>query len=399
MAVITRPAAAPALRPLWLLLLGLLLAALAIGGAIVGGALLRSDAAIPMGGAAVFAFSSVAPDGGSGQDIMSVRADGTDLQQLTGSDGTSWRAPQSSPNGTRIAVRGWKAGTESIIVMDADGSDPITIATYDTPDVDCIDDWRVAWSPDGSALAYSARGSCSARPRIDIAGSDGMSPPVPLLGADLGAMNPRWSPNGAQIAFVTQDGGLYVVPAELPGAFAGGVVPRQIGAIPGLGFIEGHPAWSPDGSTLAVTVASSGDAFEGSVYAILADGSSLGLVIERAYGPDWSPDGRMLSFARTVDPSEYWNDRPCTARFGTVGRDGTGEQLLDPLGDGCDFPAQFSPDGTLLAALLIASTPESPELAFHLGFVPVDGLTAPVIVQDSQGGSWQPRAAPPAPSS
>ena len=87
-------------------------------------------------------------------------------------------------------------------------------------------------------------------------------------------------------------------------------------------------------------------------------------------------------------------------RFGTVGRDGTGEQLLDPLGDGCDFPAQFSPDGSLLAAPLIASTPEQPELSWHLGFVPVDGVTAPVIIQDSQGGSWQPVAAPlpPAPS-
>ena len=133
---------------------------------------------------------------------------------------------------------------------------------------------------------------------------------------------------------------------------------------------------------------------------IKADGSGQRLVIDRAYNPAWSPDGRRLSFARIVDPSEYWNDRPCTARFGTVGRDGTDEHLLDPLGDGCDFPARFSPDGTVLAALLIASTPEQPEAAFHLGFVPVDGATAPVVVQDSQGGSWQPVAAPlpPAPS-
>ena len=58
MAVITRPAAAPSLRLLWLLLIALLIAALAVGGAIVRFGLLRGDAAIPMGGDAVFVFSS-----------------------------------------------------------------------------------------------------------------------------------------------------------------------------------------------------------------------------------------------------------------------------------------------------------------------------------------------------
>jgi Tol biopolymer transport system component len=191
---------------------------------------------------------------------------------------------------------------------------------------------------------------------------------------------------------------VYVAAAELPGALAGGLVPRRIGAE--LGPVDGRPRWSPDGSEIAFAVFTTSDEFGGSmIHAIKPDGSGSRPVVD-GHNPDWSPDGETLSFARTVDPSEYWNDRPCTVRIGTVGAAGTGERLLDPLGDGCDFPAQFSPDGTQLAALLIASTPEEPELAFHLGFVPVDGATAPVIVQDSQGGSWQPVAAPlpPAPS-
>jgi Tol biopolymer transport system component len=399
MAVITRPAVAPSVRPLWLLLIALLIAALAVGGAIVGAGLLRSEAAIPMGDEAVFAFSSVAADAETPQHVMTIGADGTDVRQLTSPDGTVWRAPQFSADGTRIAVRGWKAGTETIVVMDAGGGDPIMIASFATPNMDCIDRWEVAWSPDSSALAYATRQGCTASSRVEIARADGTSPPVSLLADDLAATSPSWSPDGTQIAFVTQSGDLYVVPASLPEAFVGDLTPHQIAA--SLGSVSGHPVWSPDGSEVAVTITTSGEAIDGSIYAVKADDSSYHKVIEGAYAPDWSPDGRSLSFARTVDPSEYWNDRPCTVRFGTVGREGTGERLLDQLGDGCDFPAQFSPDGTLLAALLIASTPEQPELAFHLGFVPVDGVTPPVIVQDSQGGSWQPVAAPlpPAPPS
>jgi Tol biopolymer transport system component len=400
MAVITRPLAAPALRPLWLLLVvALLLTVLAVGGAIIGSTLLRSEAAIPMGGSAVFAFSSVPADTQSPQNVMTVRADGTDMRQVA-SGAANQRLPQFSPDGTRIAVRQWQAGTQSIVVMDTGGGHAMTLATYPAGTVDCIGQWEVAWSPEGSALAYATRDGCSGPYRIDIVRTDGTSPPAPLLDTDLETTSPTWAPNGTQLAFqgrelTAGEWGMYVVPAELPGALTGALVPRRIGTEPSTS--EGRPRWSPNGSQIAVSL-NTGTPEDGTIHVIDADGSTQRMVIERAYNPDWSPDGTRLSFARTVDPSEYWNDRPCTVRIGTVKTDGTDERMLDPLGDGCDFAARFSPDGTLLAALLIASTPEQPELAFHLGFVPVDGVTEPTIVQDSQGGSWQPVAAPLAPS-
>src|SRR5262245_49753732 len=103
MAVITRPRAAAAPVPLArLLLLAALILVLGASLAFVGLQLLRGTVAIPEGRDAVFTFRSVAADAQKPQDVMTIRADGTDVRQLTTPDGTQWRFPQFSPDGTRI---------------------------------------------------------------------------------------------------------------------------------------------------------------------------------------------------------------------------------------------------------------------------------------------------------
>jgi len=136
------------------------------------------------------------------------------------------------------------------------------------------------------------------------------------------------------------------------------------------------------------------------MFIVQADGSGQRLLAEdAAANPAWSPDGKQLAFHRFVDPSEYFNGRPCTVRTWIVDADGSDEHRLDELGDGCGLPPLWSPDGTRLASVLIASTPDDPELKFHLGIVMVDGSSPPLILADAYG-SWQPVAAPlpPAPS-
>ena len=102
----------------------------------------------------------------------------------------------------------------------------------------------------------------------------------------------------------------------------------------------------------------------------------------------------------TVEPSEYFQDRPCTARTWVVDADGTNERRLDPLVEGCAPPPIWSPDGTRLAGLLIVATPDDPNLALHFGFMTVDGDDPQVALQAGDAGSWQPVVAPipPAPS-
>jgi dipeptidyl aminopeptidase/acylaminoacyl peptidase len=129
------------------------------------------------------------------------------------------------------------------------------------------------------------------------------------------------------------------------------------------------------------------------------DGTGERLLAARAGNARWSPDGRRLAFHRTVDPSEYVNDRPCTVRTHLIDRDGRNEQELPDLGDGCPAPPLWSPDGTRLASVLI--TPQGPgqDPLWSLAVVMVDGSRPPLILGD-RWGSWQPVAAPlpPAPS-
>ena len=103
MAVITRPALGPPLRIAWLLLITLIASVLAAGTAVVGTRLLGEATAVPVGDAAVLVFDRWA-DGAAGADIYTVRADGTDLRQLT-SGPDDEVAPAWSPDGTRIAYR------------------------------------------------------------------------------------------------------------------------------------------------------------------------------------------------------------------------------------------------------------------------------------------------------
>jgi Tol biopolymer transport system component len=330
---------------------------------------------------------------------MTIRADGSDVRRLTAPDSTEWRDAQFSPDGTHIAVRGWKGGIQTIVVMDAGGNDLTPIATLNTPMVDCVGEWRVAWSPDSSALAYALATGCPGDSRIYVASADGARPPAPLLEEDWNASDPVWSPDGRRIAFVAGDGatsGAFIVEVDEDGTLREGSSPRQVGPPGGVSAVR----WSPDGSRLAISrEEGAGETTVPAILIVDVDGTSPTTRIERAYNPSWSPDGSRMSYASTVDPSEYWNGRPCTVRLGI--REPNGElRTLEPLSDGCESWATWSPDGTRLAAVVIASTPEEPEAGFHLAFVPVDSEAAPVLAQDALGGSWQPLAVPlpPAPS-
>ena len=385
--------AAPPLRMARLLLIAILVLALAAAAAVVGSRLLSSSPGIPRGGAAVLAFASIVGDSG---DIFTVRADGTDARQLTSGPGAK-STPTFSPDGRRIAYREWRDGNDLIVVMDAGGGNQTILATNSSSASYCTRG-GLAWSPDGSSLIFRVSSECDVRFDLFIVATDGSAPATKLLAPGIDSAHAAWSPDGTKIAVVGSDAsgglGVYVVDVGPSGALSGGLTPRRIGTTGGDLANSGAAAWSPNGTDLAFTSEA------GDVVVMGADGSGLRVLAAKGGNPRWSPDGRRIAFYRGVDPSEYFQDRPCTARMWVIDSDGTDERRLDDLADMCDAPPLWSPDGTRLSGSLIASTPADPALSFHLGIITVDGSSPTVILQDGPSVSWQPVAAPlpPAPS-
>lgn len=397
----SQPAATGSLRLAWMLLIVVALVIVAAGIAIVGSRLLTPTPALPLGGAAVLAFASDENLQMLG-DIHTARANGTDVRRLTNatSESGSDQGPAWSPDGTRIAFRGFHGARNSVEVVDAGGgSRTILWTSADGRDPYCAEHDDLAWSPDGKTVAFAAHEACPGQPDLFVAPADGSAQAVKLLASEMNGVFPRFSADGRRIAFLASSGkaasALYVAEVASTGAGTGGLQARRIGPDLVGSAAEQHspPHWSPDATEIAV--ASSVFGGSGEIVVVKSDGSGQRvLATDQAFNPTWSPDGKRVAFHRIVDESEWFMERPCTMRVWVVNADGSGERRLDPLVDGCVLPPLWSPDGTRLLSLVVADE------AFHVGVLDADGADPPVLFGQSYGASWQPVAAllPPAPA-
>ena len=107
-------------------------------------------------------------------------------------------------------------------------------------------------------------------------------------------INPVWSPDGTQIAFLSKRDpessgfNLYVMRAD--GKDVRSVAPWSPSFPPPV-------AWSPDGSRLAFRAG-------GRAFTISADGSEAREIGEVINAPAWSPDGQYLAYARLTPDRE-----------------------------------------------------------------------------------------------
>ena len=148
-----------------------------------------------------------------------------------------------------------------------------------------------AWSPDGAQLAFQS--DQSGNFDIWVAHLGGGAPVNRTAGrAEVDTM-PSWSPDGSQIAFVSEPGDVWVMPAV-------GGEPRKLISRPQHGGTA--PQWSADGSELAVSF----HAPEGWFVEVISlrsletrRVSLANLCSEMA----WSPDGRFFACVDAPDRS------------------------------------------------------------------------------------------------
>jgi hypothetical protein len=270
-----------------------------------------------------------APDGGetftAGDDVTvdwsETDGDGDALHHLLAlstDGGATWSPLAADVTGTSFTF----TATDTMV------SDDVRVR------VDATDGWRTASDASDASFAIVPRttagrivysvhpdsgSECGALMTIRADGSDPqMLHPGP-------ACNPKWSPDGTQVAFSggNQGGGIWVVNADgsNPHGIAEGSCTFQ------------YPDWSPDGTQFVFLGCSS-------LNRVNADGTGLvDLEVDAGTAPTWSPAGDRIAFPHATDTND--------TGLGMVDPDGQNLTVV-PLNVTMGGVA-WSPDATRLA--------------------------------------------------
>jgi RNA polymerase sigma-70 factor (ECF subfamily) len=378
---------------------------------VVGPGSITSPSAGPFDGAARFAYwPGLVGEEQAAADLLVVDATGSDIRRVVPGgteaplpiDGVT--VPTWSPDGTRILFSG--NGTSARVV------DVTTGGVIDLPAHDACDD--AIWTPDGLFIVFFAV-PCGTHegPDLVMVRADGSGEPVrlsherstPIPYADAPDSEDRpleaWSPDGTRLVFgcsVPMDGpALCMLEVDPHRLGAPGYAPRLVSPTSHIRLQDAtweDPRWSPDGRTIAATLARSGfwrDSDPATRIAqVDADGTAAVILAPHApdggasHDPRWSPDGASVLYTSTLDA-----ELP-QGRLWVIGAGGASpRRLAIPPGLLYATACGFSPDG----GLVLARSDD------QVALVPVDG-SEPVVHVLQEGAAvgpcpqWQPARAP-----
>lgn len=233
------------------------------------------------------------------------------------------------------ALWGWTS-TDLYAIVD-DGSAPRQLTS------DASSEFDPRWSPDGSQLAY-ASDTESSNLQVYVADANAQNPRRITEGSKSWS-SPSWSPDGRKL----------VVAGDTPGRDYASQIYTMNANGTGLRRITGtggdkYPEWSPDGKWIAFSrYDGESDAFH--LYLVRPDGSYLRRLSGgrlSAMAPSWSPDSRHIAFQGWTDENGDYNEINEPAQLYVIDVvTGKIRQLIDGLS--WDELPCWSPDGTRIA--------------------------------------------------
>jgi Tol biopolymer transport system component len=219
-------------------------------------------------------------------------------------------------------------GDYELFTMKPDGTGLFQITDNTTHDQE------PAWSADGQWLAYTNGGEIYIRRDTFVVVTHRLTTNAASDG------QPTFSPDGTRIAFLSgRDGNPEIYVMDIADADNDGNG-DNLTRLTNHAAIDDQPAWSPDGAKIAFVRNQGGGNSE--IYVMDADGSNpVNLTNNAVFDvePAWSPDGTKIAFRRSLDSN---------ADLYVMKADGTGQKRLTK-GAAFDLAPAWSPDGTKIA--------------------------------------------------